>query len=129
MATFCNIWVFDKSSADLPPREATELVIATNGLNRIVNTLISSGYRQGDVGWVTVRSLMSQPPGPRDEIYRTWTASALIPFVVVRDPAELRFVVGFFPSGEEVPADFLQKFEKKLSADGSLVLFERRASN
>jgi hypothetical protein len=132
--SYWNIWTFDRSTADFPPRNSeTEVVAQSARYEDIRNRLLALGYRTGTIGFITNRDLKSQQN--TDEDGKRWSQAQfiLVPWILLRGKRSVSgyevktdapFVIGDFWDG--TPAGFPPELVKLHESGDGLMLFRRK---
>ena len=126
ICAYANLVSSYQQTTSLVPRELDEVVVKEQRLVPIRLNLLSTGY-QGDVAFVTNRTLQSLPPTPEDDKQWGQYQYSILPSRLVRDRMNTPFVLVDF--WDRVPDEPLAGLEKFYDAGGGLILFrEKRPS-
>ena len=79
-----NVLSFIHHTADLPPRNADQLVVQEERYRTIRELLVEVGYK-GPVDFVTNRDLKSEPPSDQDGIEYAQGQYVMVPWIVLRN--------------------------------------------
>jgi len=107
----------------LPPRELDEVIVKEARLAPIRLNLLSTGY-QGDIAFVTNRTLQQLPKTPEDEKQWGQFQYSILPWKLVRDRMNTPFVLADFWDG--TPDHALDALEKFYDAGNGLILFREK---
>ena len=129
---YTNILSFFRHTADLPPRNADQLVVQEERYRTIRELLVEVGYK-GPVDFFTNRDLKSEPPSDQDGIEYAQSQYVMVPWIVLRNgkaasgppfTAQSPFVIGDFWDAEpsEIPPGLIQFHD----TGRGLILYRRK---
>jgi hypothetical protein len=129
---YVNVLSFIHHTADLPPRNADQLVVQEERYRTIRELLVEVGYK-GPVDFFTNRDLKSEPPSDQDGIEYAQGQYVMVPWIVLRNgkaasgppfTAQSPFVIGdFWDTGpSEVPPGLIQFHD----TGRGLILYRRK---
>ena len=121
-----NLWEFQSNRVGLPaPGTLDEIVVRHNQFEPIRDALFRiEDYRDGYLGYITNRSLRSEPRSDRDGVHWAELRYVAIPLILERDhPDEAPYVLGDFidDSIPETPAGLIKIHD----AGNGLILYRR----
>lgn len=119
VCAYYNVIVYCLDTQNLPFREADELVRKERDLAPVRQILSRFGHK-GEVAFVTYSSVMGKPPSPEDDKRWGQAQYALIPWVLVREKQNTRFVLADFWQG--TPAGLRPDLRRIFDAGDGIVL-------
>jgi hypothetical protein len=131
---YWNVWRSLHSMANIRPRSGDELVILEDRYSSIRETLLSTGYTQGPVRFITNRELNNEPPNSDDDLHWLQGQYVFVPWILVRNKkalsgpefsGEAPWVIGDFWDGapSRIPEGLIQVHD----TGKGLVLFQRKS--
>jgi hypothetical protein len=123
ICAYANVVSLYQETTSLGPRESEEVGLKEERLIPIRMNLLSTHY-QGDIAFVTNRTLEGLPPTPEDDKEWGQFQYSILPWKLVRDRMNTPFVlVDFWDGTPDRPLDGLEKF---YDAGGGLILFREK---
>jgi hypothetical protein len=131
---YLNIWTSLHGIANIRPRSGDELVILEDRYRSIRETLLSIGYTQGPVRFITKRELNNEPPNSDDDLHWVQGQYVFVPWILVRNKKafsgpefsnEAPWVIGDFWDGapSRIPEGLIQVHD----TGNGLILFQRKS--
>jgi hypothetical protein len=130
-----NVWGFDRSMSDFPPREQEAVFLREGRYVRLRNALLEAKYDGTYLGFITKSVVENKPRTPRDD--QAWAQGqyVMLPWILVRDghaisgrnvaDLEPLYVIGDFSDAypAHLPEDLI-----KICEFENLILFRRTST-
>jgi hypothetical protein len=125
-STFANFLNLSLSFGGTPSRKENDLEINEALFLPIRNELFGEGQVGGNLGYVSVRSVIGKPVDLRDAVRWSKLRYVAIPFILLPDPQGATYLIGDYTGDDPVP-ESLEGFVKMYDKGSGLVLYKKAA--